>query len=284
MQLTRVTLLLLTLSIPATLLKAQNITLTPSQVESGSPELIRLKVPNSLSVEGSWLGHSIHFFESSDHQTWYALTGVDVETPPSDSTLKITVKTHGDSKQINTLVTIHPAHYRTSSITVPPKFVEPGPDELKEVNIDREIKARIFAVTDAADQPHPLWSGSFQAPVKFPPTDSFGTRRTFNGKLASIHKGMDFRAPTGTPVLAANSGTVVLAQHLYYEGNCVMIDHGQGLMSISMHILENRCKARPASHQGPANRPKRIHRPRHRPPPPLGHPLARRHARPSQTA
>jgi murein DD-endopeptidase MepM/ murein hydrolase activator NlpD len=47
---------------------------------------------------------------------------------------------------------------------------------------------------------------------------------------------MDFRAATGTPVRAGNSGVVVLARPLYYEGNCVIIDHGQGLTTISMHF------------------------------------------------
>jgi murein DD-endopeptidase MepM/ murein hydrolase activator NlpD len=58
----------------------------------------------------------------------------------------------------------------------------------------------------------------------------------FNGKLASVHKGMDFRAPIGTPVHAGNSGEVVLARKLYYEGNCVIIDHGLGLYTLSMHL------------------------------------------------
>ncbi len=58
----------------------------------------------------------------------------------------------------------------------------------------------------------------------------------FNGKLASIHKGMDFRAPKGTVVRASNSGVVVLARPLYYEGNCVIIDHGLGLYTVSMHF------------------------------------------------
>ena len=88
----------------------------------------------------------------------------------------------------------------------------------------------------AASAPEPLWSGDFRAPVNAPPTDSFGTRRIFNGKLASVHKGMDFRAPMGTPVRAGNSGVVVLARPLYYEGNCVVIDHGLGLFTISMHL------------------------------------------------
>jgi len=36
--------------------------------------------------------------------------------------------------------------------------------------------------------------------------------------------------------LAANSGTVVLARELFFEGNCVILDHGQGLSTIYMHF------------------------------------------------
>ena len=77
---------------------------------------------------------------------------------------------------------------------------------------------------------------AFARPWPASRTDSFGTRRMFNGKLASIHKGMDFRAPMGTVVRASNSGVVVLARQLYYEGNCVIIDHGLGLYTLSMHF------------------------------------------------
>ncbi|MGA2276927.1 MAG: M23 family metallopeptidase, partial [Terracidiphilus sp.] len=41
---------------------------------------------------------------------------------------------------------------------------------------------------------------------------------------------------TGTPVRAGNSGVVVLARQLYYEGGCVVIDHGLGLFTVSMHL------------------------------------------------
>jgi hypothetical protein len=51
-----------------------------------------------------------------------------------------------------------------------------------------------------------------------------------------VDKGMDFRAPSGTPVRAGNGGIVVLARPLYYEGNCVVIDHGLGLFTVSMHL------------------------------------------------
>jgi murein DD-endopeptidase MepM/ murein hydrolase activator NlpD len=117
-------------------------------------------------------------------------------------------------------------------LSVAPKFVEPPAEELARIKAEAELKAKIFAASATG----PLWSGSFRTPVHAAPTDSFGTRRTFNGTLASIHKGMDFRAPKGTPVRAGNSGRVVLARPLYYEGNCVVIDHGLGLFTISMHL------------------------------------------------
>jgi len=206
------------------------VRVTPAFVEAGSPELITVSSPAAKSMEGEWLGHKLEFFHRGDH--WIALAGVDVEAQPETSTLHITAMTATGPCEFSRTIEIHPAHYRTGRLTVAPKFVEPGPEEQKEIAADAEIKVKLFAST----APEPLWQGGFRAPVKFPPTDSFGTRRMFNGKLASIHKGMDFRAPSGTVVRASNSGVVVLARHLYFEGNCVIIDHGLGLYTLSMHF------------------------------------------------
>jgi murein DD-endopeptidase MepM/ murein hydrolase activator NlpD len=232
----RIAFLPILLALPA-ILHSQAVTLTPAIVESGSPELIRVHGPHAFSrVEGEWLGHTIHCFKGEDGNTWFALAGVDVEAPVGQSSLKITAYSQEKPHDLSITVPIRPAHYRTAAITVEPKFVEPGPEDQKLIEAASKAKEQAFASAQNDDADHPLWSGNFQAPVKAAATDSFGTRRTFNGKLASIHKGTDFRAPTGTPVLAGNSGTVVLAQKLFYEGNCVMIDHGLGLMSISMHL------------------------------------------------
>ena len=206
------------------------VSFTPAVVEAGSPELIVIGAPGITNVAGEWLGHKLEFFKRGER--WIALAGVDVEAEPGTSTAHITARTDSALLDLSQTIEIHPAHYRTGKLTVPPKFVEPGQEQQKEIATDIELKARIFATS----APEPLWHGSFRVPVHAPPTDSFGTRRMFNGKLASIHKGMDFRAPMGTVVRASNSGVVVLAQHLYYEGNCVIIDHGMGIYTLSMHF------------------------------------------------
>jgi murein DD-endopeptidase MepM/ murein hydrolase activator NlpD len=216
-------------------LRAQQtgVTLTPAVVEAGSPVLIHVQAPATAKVDGDWMGRGLEFFPSRDGHGWFALAGVDVEDAVGPSRLRIEAKVvGGDVLDLSRAVEIHVAHYRTGSLTVAPKFVEPNPEELKRIEAEAQLKATVFA----ASAHKPLWEGNFSAPVAAAPTDSFGTRRMFNGKLASIHKGMDYRARPGTPVRAGNSGVVVLARPLYYEGNCVIIDHGLGLFTLSMHL------------------------------------------------
>jgi hypothetical protein len=209
------------------------ITLTPAAVVAGSPELIRIEASGATSIDGEWLGRKLQFFRNHGGHGWFALAGVDVEAPEGPSTLTITLhRAKGGLRDLSQTVEIHPMHFETTSLSVEPKFVEPDPEALKQIEAERKLKDQIF--TEGADKP--LWKASFRAPVAGPRSEPFGTRRTFNGKLASIHKGMDFRVRPGTPIRASNSGVVVLARPLYYEGNCVVIDHGLGFFTISMHL------------------------------------------------
>jgi len=227
---------------------AQTVTLTPSPVIAGSPVLIRIDAPQSTDVEGEWRGEKLQFFRSASvadpaQQAWYALAGTDVEASPGSTqmTLHLTgpaassgtaTGTRPLTQTFTQTVVIEPTHYHSATLTVAPGFVEPSPTAQQQIAVERTLKDRIFSISRS----RALWSGRFLAPVNAQPTDSFGTRRTFNGKLASIHKGMDFRARSGTPVRAANAGLVVLAQPLYFEGNCIVIDHGLGLYTLSMHL------------------------------------------------
>jgi len=213
--------------------KAPAVTVTPAAIVAGSPELIRVNAPATAKLDGELLGQRLEFFRGENEKSWYAFAGVDVEAAPGSSTLTIHARlVNGEERDLSRTVTVLPAHYRTAALSVAPRFIEPDPAELKLIEFEIPLKKKIFAVS----APRPLWSGDFRAPVRAIPTASFGARRTFNGKLASVHKGMDFRARMGTPVHASNSGVVVLAERLYFEGNCVVIDHGLGLYTIAMHL------------------------------------------------
>lgn len=209
------------------------VVLTPSVVETGSPELIHVDALPSATLSGSWMGHRLEFFRAADGGGWFALAGVDVKAQPGPSALQITEKIRGGlTRDLSTTVNVLAGHYRTETITVAPRFVEPPASAVAEIEAEVALKDKVFT----ASAPQPLWNGDFRVPVSAAPTDSFGTRRTYNGTLAGVHNGMDFRAHTGTPIHASNSGVVVLARKLYFEGNCVAIDHGLGLYTISMHL------------------------------------------------
>jgi murein DD-endopeptidase MepM/ murein hydrolase activator NlpD len=211
------------------------IQVSPSPLMNGSPYLITVSLPNeALSVTGDWQTHRILFFSNSDHRTWFAIAGVDVELAPGSHplTLEANLK-DGTQQTIHQQLTIETAPYLQVPLTVPDKFVEPNSKALKKVAADQIVKNKAFA----SSSPTRLWSGSFLPPLPLAPeSDSFGNQRLFNGKVASVHHGLDYHAKLHTPVAAINSGRVVLARPLYFEGGCIVIDHGLGLMSVYMHL------------------------------------------------
>ncbi len=67
-------------------------------------------------------------------------------------------------------------------------------------------------------------------------TSLYGHRRFFNGQPRNPHSGLDIAADQGTPIRAAGNGTITVAQDLYFNGNTVFIDHGQGLITMYCHM------------------------------------------------
>jgi murein DD-endopeptidase MepM/ murein hydrolase activator NlpD len=211
----------------------QSISWSPRQLVTGSPCLFKVEVEASPStLHGKWMGHEIAFVPGGPH-VWYGLAGIDVEAKPGNYELELDATlTDGRLIHQQQVVLVERAKYKTEALRVPERFVKPDAETLRRIDSDKEIKKTAFA----HEIPQPEWSGKFIAPIDSSISEGFGTRRTFNGNLASIHRGLDYHAKPGSPVTAANSGDVVLAQELFYEGNCVIIDHGQQFMTLYMHL------------------------------------------------
>jgi murein DD-endopeptidase MepM/ murein hydrolase activator NlpD len=135
-------------------------------------------------------------------------------------------------------VDISAANFGIGAVQVPENFIEPDKASKKKIAADQVLKNKAFSHF----MPVPQWSGNFVTPVDAKPTDSFGMSRVLNEELSSTHRGTDFPLKEGEPVVVSNSGRVVLAQELFYEGNCVVVDHGQRLFTIYMHLSKIQVK------------------------------------------
>lgn len=99
------------------------------------------------------------------------------------------------------------------------------------------------------------WQGKFIYPSTASKSSAFGVKRSYNGgPVESYHKGLDFAATTGSPVLAPSDAKVILTGEVKdgfkLHGNTVMLDHGQGITSIYMHLSKINVKSGETVSQG----------------------------------
>jgi murein DD-endopeptidase MepM/ murein hydrolase activator NlpD len=220
--------LLLSLSVPGfaqirSLDEAQGspVQWKPHPVFNGAPVLF---ISKTFSGPANWLGKTIEFRPDGD--AFSALAGVNLNRTPGHYPLAFGAET--------VEVTVTDRKYPSSTITVPPKFVEPPKEVQARIDEEIAIKQKAFE----SSPPARLWQGPFVAPVNTAYTSSFGARRVYNGKTRSVHQGLDYSAAMGTPVKAANSGRVSIARDMYFEGGLVVIDHGESIFTLYMHLSE----------------------------------------------
>lgn len=226
--------------LPAASDSAWNVQYQPKELVNGSPVLFRVKAPAAVTaLEGTWAERSLDFRFGSACQCWFAIAGVDLAAKPGKYTLALKGSTKDSSAlTYNDEIAVQEKDYPLSSVTLPPAYVQPPPQVQARVEEEQALKKRLFG--DLA--PEALWSGRFRSPVATGVSGGFGAVRVVNGVKGNPHQGTDFHAKVGTTVRAANTGKVFLARNLYFEGNCVMIDHGQGLVTIYMHLSKIKVK------------------------------------------
>ncbi len=161
------------------------------------------------------------------------LVGIPIGKKPQKTTIELEW-TDADGRQNSQRVPfqIVEGSYRKEALKVAPKHVSPSPKNLQRIKAEKKEVRRIYA----SSSPTRLWYGNFIKPLTSKTTSVFGNLRLFNGELQSYHRGTDFRAKTGTPIYASNSGVVRLAKNLYFSGNIVIVDHGMGIFTNYAHL------------------------------------------------
>jgi len=173
-------------------------------------------------------------------ETWNPLAGAcyyPVDLGQGEGTLEIFRERAG--RRETATLRVLPPPYAEERLEVDPGKVHLSKKDRLRADREREAVVPLFSL-----RTNPAFSLPLGSPLKnAPPPRNFGKRRVFNGEPRSAHGGADYRAKTGTPVLAADAGLVVLAAHHFFAGGSVFVDHGGGLISMSMHLSRIDVKA-----------------------------------------
>jgi len=159
-------------------------------------------------------------------ESWAAVIGIPLDAEPGEAGILV-------DRERRVSFEIRPHAYREQRLTVKNQsHVTPGQAQLERIGRERMI---IDAALNAWRN-EKLDDVSLAAPVEGRRSSSFGLRRFFNDQPRSPHKGMDIAAVEGTPILAPAAGIVAATGDYFFNGNTVIVDHGQGLVTLYCHL------------------------------------------------
>jgi len=160
---------------------------------------------------------------------WIAVVGIGLAATPG-SRLKLRVTTAAGTREL--AVQVKPKSYATQRLKVAPKHVQLSPEDLARFERERDHLGLVLRHWSAGAPP----ALRLRPPVPGLQSSSFGLRRVFNGEARNPHNGMDIAAATGTPVGVAAAGTVVDSGDDFFNGRTVIVDHGQGFLTLYCHL------------------------------------------------
>ena len=189
----------------------------------GGVAFVALGPVDGPAPRAEYAGHQVLVVNDGEH--WLAAVGIPLNAIAGEASVTVS-----DGRTIGFHIGEHA--YREQRLTVNQSYVTPGKEALQRIAKERKIIGT--ALNNWRDTT--IDSVSLRAPIEGPRSSSFGLRRFFNDQPRSPHKGMDFAANTGEPVGAARDGVVTAIGNYYFNGNTVIVDHGQGYITMYCHL------------------------------------------------
>ncbi len=208
---------------------AYRVSVVPSAIRPGDAFAVKVEGAENSGEPSALFHEKPLYFSSCGDGCYIAIGAADISTEPGEHSVLLTI----DGRKTNLDVVVKKAEFPTIHLTLPPGQVFLSQEDQERANREAAALKKIWPVISER-----LWKGKFSKPLDNDVSTVFGVKRIMNKKKTSLHRGVDFRGTTGEPVLAFNRGRVVLADDLFYGGKTVILDHGQGIYSIYMHLSE----------------------------------------------
>ena len=209
---------------PAGAASKVQVVLSPKKLGPGDLLLITVK-NTSGPVEGTFDGQKLYFNPALN--AYKALVGIDLLSEPRKYILELAY----NGKKFHRIVRVSRKTYPVQHLTLPKGMVELSPEN--EARVEQEQKKTAAIWPNQTDR---LWAGNFVNPRPGEIATKFGVKRFMNKIPKNPHTGVDVSANEGDKVYAPNSGAVILVDDLYYSGNSIILDHGQGIYTMFFHL------------------------------------------------
>ncbi len=174
-------------------------------------------------------GKRVMVLKSGQH--WITVVGLPLATTPGRASILVQ---SADAAETPVSFDVLDKKYSIQSLKVAPGKVDLSPEDLARAEKET-LRIHAALATYTAQPPATL---HLLQPVPGRRSSSYGLRRVFNNEPRNPHTAMDIAAPTGTPIKAAAEGRVLDAANFFYAGNTVIVDHGEGLITMYCHLSE----------------------------------------------
>ena len=207
----------------------------PKVITVSQGEIRLIPVPEKVSLNAGTVsaffdGKKVPVFDYGGR----AYTLVPVSAQKSVGTYNLEI--FRDEQVIDSLpVIITRKEFPEDILNVPYEFVE-FPKQVQD-NI-REIKQPFLDALQRTSEMR-RWNTGFSYPLDaIDITDFFGQRRVYTNYTTPFHSGVDLKASLGTFIYSVSEGQVLWGgdSKLYFEGNAVVVDHGQEIISMYLHL------------------------------------------------
>jgi murein DD-endopeptidase MepM/ murein hydrolase activator NlpD len=154
----------------------------------------------------------------------YAIVGIPLSAKAGSHTLSL----GSTKKNFN----VQSKAYEEQRLTIKDdRKVNPYAEDMERIKRERTEMANVFTHFENMD-----YGTDFILPVTGIVSSPFGLRRFLNEQPRNPHSGLDIAADEGVPIGATAAGNVVAVGDYFFNGNTVLIDHGQGLITMYCHM------------------------------------------------